>query len=198
MRKFKRNLLVALAMCCFPSYSSAQTDTPEHMNLLPEYCRYTFGYRDRYGGDEGRHKYWSQRLGPEMAHMHHYCNALGLINRARGALPKDRGKWSSPAIGELDYVIRNVNESYPLLPEILARKGEALVHIGRFADAEQTLQKAIELKPDYWPAYTRLAESFVARNETNKARDVLKQGMSRVSEPRALQRMLDELDKTRN
>jgi Tfp pilus assembly protein PilF len=89
-----------------------------------------------------------------------------------------------------------VDENFVLLPEMLTRKGEALTYLKQYAEAEQVLRKAIELKPDYWPAYVHLAESFIDRKKPDAAKDVLRQGLSRSDEKRVLQRMLDELDKS--
>lgn len=176
----------------------AQRDNAQELFSLPEYCRYTWGNAIQPGDDgEGKRKYWRQRLGPELAHMHHYCYGLKHIDRARRSPLKERAKWYSASIPEIDYVIRAVSEDYVLMPEFLTRKGEALVYIKKFREADQTLQRAIELKPDYWPAYAQLAEGLIARKNLDAAREVLKQGVSRAQEPRTLQKMLDELDKPR-
>jgi tetratricopeptide (TPR) repeat protein len=177
----------------------ADSSYPPHaVAALPEYCRDAQGFGARYGGSEETKKVWYQRLGPEMMHIHHYCRGLLLIQRARGSRSPARARLYESSIGEIDYMIGRVNQNYVLLPEMLTRKGEALLNSKQFPAAEQVLHKAIELKPDYWPAYKYLAEAFIARKNLDAARDVLKQGVSNAREPRALKRMLDDLDKPKN
>jgi len=198
MRRLFRIILMITSAFAVEAHAAGAGYSAHEVAALPEYCPYTQGFRDQFGGGNAEAaSYWGQQLGPEAMHMHHYCRGILFINRARGSMPKERGKWYGLAIGELDYILRNVKEDYVLLPEMLTRKGEALVHLKNFVEAQPVLRKAIELKPDYWPAYARLAEGFIILKQPDAAREVLKEGIARADDPRGLQRMLDELGNQR-
>ena len=170
----------------------------EEVAAIPKYCRDAQGFGPAYGGSPETAKYWYQQLGSVMDHIHHYCRGLILINRARASMSTQRTRMYNASIGEINYTLRYVDEQFPLLPEMLTRKGEALVNIQKYREGEEVLRRAVELKPDYWPAYARLAESYIQRKNLEAARETLKQGLTRVDEPRMLQRMLDDLARSQN
>ena len=170
--------------------------TAEEVAALPEYCLHATAFVGLYGTKEGQ-AHWKQRFG-ESAYsgIHHYCWALLHIRRAQGSRLSEldkRGHYNS-AVNDIAYTLRHAPNDFVLLPEILSRRADALMYLKRFREAESDLRRAISLREDYWPAYEKLASNFLKQGNNNGAREVLKIGISKVSEPRALQRMLDQLD----
>ena len=49
---------------------------------------------------------------------------------------------------------------FVLLPEILTKRGESFIAMGEGPKAIPDLQRAIEVKPDYWPAYVNLSDFY--------------------------------------
>ena len=100
----------------------------------------------------------------------------------------------SDSIGEFDYVITRAPEDFILLPEILTKKGENLVRLGKGPVGVTQFERAMELKPDYWPPYAYMSDYFKDAGDPKKAREILEKGLSNAPDAKALQRRLAELE----
>lgn len=170
---------------------------PREVVMLPEYCKYTQLFRERVPGGNDREmiERWQSMLGDVFMHMHHYCWGLMHLHRAK-VLARDaqaRAFNFDRAVVEFDYVIDRSPRDFVLLPEILTKKGEALLGLGKAARALSELERAIVLKPDYWPPYAHLSDHYRANGQTAKARQILETGLERSNGAKALQRRLQEL-----
>lgn len=168
------------------------------MAFLPKYCIYTQAFRDTVPGglDRAMIDAWTAQMGPIFHAMHHYC--AGLIKVRRGMVlardPTTRRFFLSDAIIEYDYVIKRAPDDFVLLPEIITKKGEILVQLGKAPSAVYQFERAIELKPDYWPPYAHLSDHYKESGDVRKAREVLDAGLAKVPDAKALQRRVAELD----
>jgi tetratricopeptide (TPR) repeat protein len=171
---------------------------PREVALLPPYCKYTQLFREKVpgGGNVEEGQRWQALLGPTFFAMHHYCWGLMKANRgmllARNELA--RTTYLSYSIPEFDWVIERAPADFLLLPEVLTKKGEVLIRLGKGPIALVSLERAAELKPDYWPPYAHMSDYYKSAGNTAKAREVLKQGLSFSPEAPALNRRLEELD----
>lgn len=165
--------------------------------MLPRYCIHTQSFRGAVpgGGNQAEIKRWNQVMGPTFEAMHHYCWGLMKNNRANilARNQQDRLFYLGDAIGEFDYVIQRAPQDFVMLPEILTKKGENLLRLGKAAQAVPELMRAIELKPDYWPPYEALSEHYRAAGDVTNARTMLEQGLSFSPESKTLKRRLAEL-----
>ena len=139
---------------------------------------------------------WSLIMGPTFNAMHHYC--WGLMNTNRALLLVRDQRWRAYhlnySISEFDYVIRGAPRNFRLLPEILTKKGENLIRLDRGQDGIVELQRAIELKPDYWPPYAAISDYYKNIGELAQAREWLEEGLSASPNTKALMRRLAELN----
>jgi tetratricopeptide (TPR) repeat protein len=167
--------------------------------MLPAYCKHAMLYRDKVpgGNDAAQIEHWSRLLGSGFAHIHHYCNGLLQTNTAMVLLPSNSRRQSllQISIGEFDYVIRNVPQNYVLLPEILTKKGQNLIRIGRGTESVPVMEQAMQLKADYWPAYAYLSDYYKEIGEHRKAREVLKKGLAHAPQAKALTLRLAGLER---
>jgi hypothetical protein len=166
--------------------------------MLPRYCLSTIGFsmanvqgsQDRTVADR-----WSAYFGPTFIHLHHYCWGLMKTNRAV-LLARDattRNFYLRDANREYDYVITRSPDDFLLLPEILTKRAENLARLGSGAIGVLDLERAISLKPDYWPAYAALSDYYKTDGDIAKAREVLEAGLLKSPDAPALQRRLTEL-----
>jgi tetratricopeptide (TPR) repeat protein len=207
-RKFARLALV-LSIAAAASHPVAAQEIPGYptnvtgfdrreVALLPRYCIYTQLFRDAVpgGNDQAVIESWYSSMGKTFHNMHHYCFGLMKTNRARFLSPDERTRrfYLGDAILEYDYVLRTAPEDFVLLPEILTKKAETLVLLGKGPVAVIELERAISAKSDYWPAYAQLSDYYKSIGDTKKALDVLKEGLTQAPDAKGLQRRRSELE----
>jgi tetratricopeptide (TPR) repeat protein len=190
-----------------PMHLEAQYNynSPRELALLPPYCKYTQSFQNRVegGNDPEKIKQWysimrgsdSRALGI-FEHIHHYCEGLMDVNYAK-FFARSKGEREGrliASIRQFDYVIRESTPGERLLPEFHTKKGETLVALGRGPLAIAEFQRAIVLKPDYWPPYAALSDYYKETGNIKMARELLEQGLSSSPEATALTRRLAELD----
>lgn len=178
-----------------------QTLDSREVNMLPDYCKYTQIYRTVVQARDTavQVKRWTAVMGPIFNAMHHYCNGLLKTNRAilLATNEQTRKFYLESSIVEFDFVINRAPASFVLLPEILTKKGENQLRLNRVVLGVETLQKAISLKPDYWPPYTVLADFYKDRGRPADARAILEKALERSPDAQAVKRRLAELGTAR-
>jgi tetratricopeptide (TPR) repeat protein len=202
-----KGALVALAIWVVASPSPAQeiagyrndvyAADPREMAKVPGYCAYTLLFRDATPGTNKLEMFnaWKEKVGDSFIHMHHYCAGLIKANRAL-LLARDRATrqfYLNDAIIEYDYVITRVPDTYILLPEILTKKGEVLLQLDRGPVGVYHFERAIELKPDYWPPYAQLADYYQKSGDLRQARQILEAGLAKMPEAQPLVRRIEGL-----
>ena len=181
-----------------PGYpSSIEAYDSREVAMLPRYCIHTQLFREHVpgGGNAAEIGRWRAMMGETFDSLHHYCWGLMKINRGTilARSQQDRLHYLTDSIREFDYVIERAPPDFVLLPEILTRRGETLVKLGRATQGIADLQQAIEAKPDYWPPYAALSDHYKSVGETAKARELLEKAMSFAPESTGLKRRLAEL-----
>jgi tetratricopeptide (TPR) repeat protein len=172
---------------------------PREIAMLPRYCIYTQAFRGNVpeSNDPEQLKRWNLLLGASSFNaLHHYCWGLMKTNRALFLVRTERFRifYLNDSIQEFDYVINRVPPEFKLLPEILTKKGENLIRLRRDQEGILQLQRAIGLKPDYWPPYAAISDYYKERGNLAKAREWLEEGLSASPEVKALKRRRAELD----
>jgi tetratricopeptide (TPR) repeat protein len=162
--------------------------------LLPRYCIYTQLYRERVpgGADPAEVARWYAIQDRTFHHMHHYCWGLMRTNRALFLVRTKEGRehYLEKSILDFDYVIERAPSTFILLPEILTKKGENLIRLGRGPLAISSLQRAIELKRDYWPAYIALSDYYKDQGDLKKARELLEGALLHSPDTKPVQKRL--------
>ena len=206
IRGFAAGMVPLLLAAAAPAAAQGIAGYPEHVTdydprevaMLPAFCPHTQLFRERVpgGNDPEAIRRWQSVLGDMYLHLHHYCWGLMHLNRARilAREAQTRNFNYASAISEFDYVIRHARPDFALLPEILTRRGEALLGLGRTAQALAEFERAIELKPDYWPPYAHISDYHKSRGDSGQARTILEAGLKVAPSASALQRRLKELD----
>ena len=206
LRKILAATGLAMALLA-PIHSKADeyTITPREVALLPEYCKYSQAYQSLIPGgkDESKIKQWYEIMGgsypPGMGmfhHMHHYCRGLQHRNYVKwfAKSKPERDFHLGASILEFNYVIDHAEQGFKLMPEFLTMKGESLIALGKAPLAIVELQRAMQLKPDYWPPYVALSDYYNDLGNPKMAREVLEQALSFSPNAQAVKRRLVELD----
>jgi len=167
--------------------------------MVPRYCMYTQPYRARIPGSSGEVNRWYSVMGPTFHAMHHYCWGLMNTNRALFLVKTRTARvfYLNASISEFDYVIQRAKPDFVMLPEIHMKKGENLIRLGRGPQGIQELERAIELKPDYWPPYAVMSDYYKAAGDIKKAREVLEKALSYSPDAKGLKTRLEKLEKAK-
>ena len=178
----------------YPSHVTAN-DSRE-VAMLPKFCIYTRTFRGSVpGGNNPQEiKRLYAVLGPAFDALHHYCWGLMKTNRALFLVRDKQRKefYLRAANSDYDYVIVRAAADFPLLPEILTKRGENLTLL-RDPTAALDFRRAIELKRDYWPAYAALSDYYKSVGQLARSKETLEQGLSAVPDAKPLSTRLSQL-----
>jgi tetratricopeptide (TPR) repeat protein len=184
------------------THADAQRFEPSLVYMLPVYCKYTQYFRNHLpgGNNPAEIERWTASMGDMFNHMHHYCLGLMASNRAMflSDTRQDRAHNLGNSITEFDYVIQRAPPGYPMLPEMLTKKGESLIRLDRAGEGIVELKQAIRIKADYSLAYAAMSDYYKGTGELANAREWLEKGLSVAPNAQALLRRLAELDRSKD
>jgi tetratricopeptide (TPR) repeat protein len=179
-----------------PGYPDSVTQyDPREVALLPTYCKFTQLFRDELHADPAEVARWYDVMGPPFHAMHHYCWGLMKTNRALllARTQQVRTYNLASSLDEFNYVIKNSPPDFVMLPEIHTKKGENLLRLGRTALGIAELERAIQLKPDYWPPYAAISDHYKKKGDEAKAREWLEKALAFAPDAKGLQTRMAEL-----
>lgn len=189
---FAAALMVPFSVCAQYDYA------PREIALLPHYCKFVGIYNMNVpgGDDPAEIAKYKEILGYMYMHMHHYCRGLQQTNYAKifARDQVERMERFKQSIGEFNYVLGYMKDDYVLLPEVLTKKGENLFRMGKPVDALASLQRAIEVKPDYWPPYAALSDYYKDNGNKAQARAWLEKGLAAAPDAKGLRQRMADLD----
>ncbi len=158
--------------------------------VLPEYCKAKCGY---YEDDPAVFDAWEQRIGRDnFLHMHHFCNAYVLEARAvKADNEKDRQRFYHAALQQNNYVIGRWTAGVPFLVIAYYRQGLLASELGDEAVAFKAYRNAIEINPNYTPAYAAISDWFGEHGDREQAVEYLRKGLDLNPESRLLRERLE-------
>ena len=161
--------------------SAPENITDGELALMPPYCQDVQAIRwgNASFNPSPRAAYWVSLMGQTFWALHHYCWGLIHVRRseAPGLPPVLRTGMLNTAINDYFYVINNGPRDFVLAPEIYLRIGEARLSLGQIGLAHDAFRIARELKPDYWPAYTRWIDHLMRTDQKAAAREMAAEGL---------------------
>lgn len=169
---------------------------PREVAMLPHYCIYTYSFREAgVAGSQNQAEFnrWSEIVGPMFKHLHHYCLGIMNTNRALLIAVQQRKFYLARSISEFDYVLHRSPSDFVLVPEILTKKGENLIRLGKTREGVEVLEQSIEIKPDYWPPYAALSDYYKEKGDAKRARELLERGVAVAPDAKGLTMRLKEL-----
>lgn len=151
---------------------------------LPEYCKARL--QDAHSPE---YQAWAERLGHKFLGMHHYCFGLNYINRYfTTSSPRWRGYYLSRVLPEMDYVMKDMPDTFPLAGEMYLNHGDARSLMGNKAAALADYSKAMEIDPRQPQPYYRLIEYYAEAKNRAKALDVASKGLTHIPDSALLQK----------
>lgn len=202
VRNFLLILFSAWAMVFFSVPVASQYIIKEDERpFIPEWCDYTqWGRKKDYRTNHPQHiEFLMNKVGKRnWESFHHYCMALVNIYRSHQVnLDENHRRHElNEAIGGIDYVIRNSSKDLIIIPELLTKKGYALLRLGNYYDAERVLLEAVsegKIKEPYWPAYGYLSDVYLAQGKRDMAKTILQEGLKVAPNAKGLKNRLSAI-----
>jgi tetratricopeptide (TPR) repeat protein len=131
--------------------------TDAEMDALPPYCKAKMRTHNPVEED-----IWKKQLGfNNWTHIHHYCGGLVDVKHAKWtANIYEKRSSIKNAIWQFDYMIRNADPNFFLMPNFHHGKGEVLMLQGNKGEAFIEFQKALEISPDFIPAVLSMLDMY--------------------------------------
>lgn len=165
---------------------------------LPSYCKCK-NYNPKIAGkrkekclESVRRYFHKYPYGGNWIHLHHYCNALTYLNRyyqGRG----DPLTLLSGAEKNLDYMIRQSNPKFMLVPEYYLKMGIVKESLNKDSEALVCYNKAIMLNKKYVAPYLKLSDYYISRKDLKSALEIINRGLEYSKESKALLRKHTEI-----
>ena len=170
--------------------------SPEEDARLPKYCEHSADRGATRVPPTPEAQAWFDIMGPGYKAVHHYCWAMVEIWRADSfkTPPAQKTHWLTSAISNINFVIEHSPPDFILHPEIFTKRAAILVRLGKVAAASADYEKAISLKPNYWPAYVGLAQLMQKSGQVAAARSWVEKGLANAPDSQALLRLRNELN----
>lgn len=186
--------LIAVFLTCASLTSLAETPqniTEAEWAMLPRYCPDTLAFKG-YGANRAK---WEAVMGHGFSHMHHYCWARITFSRSQRATisREQKNALLTATLVDLQYVVRNTDDTFILLPEVLTWLGRTYLLLRNPTEASQAFAKARTLKPDYWPAYTHWAEFLQSAGKRDEAMAIVKIGLQHAPAAKVLHELFRAL-----
>jgi tetratricopeptide (TPR) repeat protein len=184
---YSQKLATAWLVMLLPTPMAMAVPTQAELAVLPPYCA------ARLNESSEEFKSWRSTMGGDFIHIHHYCNGLSLLSRARGTFSSSDNGTLGAAVREFDYVLTNATPGFYLRPEILMNRGMALSMMKHNGEAISNLLQAIELDAKQPRAYMALADLYDEQKNRSKALQTVTEGLRHNPGSRSLQRRYTEL-----
>jgi tetratricopeptide (TPR) repeat protein len=189
--------LLILLFCQMPAFGVQDfAVTREELALMPPYCTAYYGHL--FGLPPLQESPLRSTVPDGCPALHHYCDGLKSMIRA-DRNDKESGYWLGVAAQAFQSMARREDwASCPLRPEAYMNLGKALLRQsqrgqGSSAEAAANFMKALELNPDYLPAYYALSDYYIDLGNKKKALGVVEDGLRRLPDSKGLLRRFKEL-----
>lgn len=162
-----------------PAHAGHLTDfTQEEFRTLPRLCLAQQFINEELESPvvpKAEREQLATSLGHSFLHYHHYCWAL--LYKRRAAQPGGDKYNYRRAVNNFDYVIRNADPGFSLLPQVHVEKGNVLRILGEAEKAVAEYRGVLQAKPDYAPASVALAQHYIDAGDSSAARSVIEEGL---------------------
>ncbi|MBI3772186.1 MAG: tetratricopeptide repeat protein [Gammaproteobacteria bacterium] len=196
-RIFALSVLLLVHMSAFGA--QAFTVTREELAMMPPYC--TAFYGKEVGLPESVTAPLNSTIPAGCPSLHHYCDGLKAMIRV-DRNRTESGFWLEASVRAFQSVLQgDWWASCPLRPEAYVNIGKAQLLQSRrtggsSGEAVTNLMKALELKPDYVPAYYALGDFYSDMGDQKKALSVVEDGLRYSPKSKGLLRRFKALGGT--
>lgn len=189
------HLIVFVFLSCFSIAASAQEKVPwreafqyvkkEDSKILPPWCGVNVD--PRYKNVD-----WNKRWGGPIGHINHYCEGKAKIPVCYRYPEKEKKECLTYFLEGTTYALQNPPPNHPLLPFLYTEHGDLLKEIGRYSEAIQSYNTAIQKNNKYIRAYAMLADTYILTKQYDEAEKAINEGLKYKESP-ALSKKLNKI-----
>lgn len=136
---------------------------------------------------------WKKKFGESFIYINHYCDSKAKMNVCYQYPKKDRDACLSRMLEGIEYAIKNASDpNYALLPLLYTDLGVVYKDIGRYAEATQSFDNAIQKNSKYIRAYGMLADTYILTKQYDEAEKTVNEGLKH-KQSKALYKRLQKI-----
>lgn len=128
-------------------------------------------------------------------HIHHYCWAL--VSKQRYFRERSKAKrdyYLAQFMGDIDYVLKHSNKSWPYFDVLLVEQGQMQMILGNFSAALAKANEALKYKPSSEIAYVLKTDAYKNMGNKTAAISTAKEGIEKNPYSTRLRKSLTRLD----
>lgn len=127
-------------------------------------------------------------------HIHHYCWALVSKQRYfRESSKAKRNSYLAQFMGDIDYVLKHSNKSWPYFDVLLVEQGQMQMILGNFSAALSKANEALKYKPSSEIAYVLKTDAYKNMGNKTAAISAAKEGIEKNPYSTRLRKSLTRL-----
>lgn len=127
-------------------------------------------------------------------HIHHYCWALVSKQRYfRESSKAKRDSYLAQFMGDIDYVLKHSNKSWPYFDVLLVEQGQMQMILGNFSTALAKANEALKYKPGSEIAYVLKTDAYKNMGNKTAAISAAKEGIEKNPYSTRLRKSLTRL-----
>ncbi|MFZ1546975.1 MAG: tetratricopeptide repeat protein [Candidatus Nitrotoga sp.] len=163
------------------------------LSILPTFCQVKLGYSRN--STQANAKLYSEKIGPDWLHIHHYCFGLNFVNRYKRSFANkiDQRFYFSSAMKEFEYIFSHVAPTFWMRPEMHVQKGKFLAVAKRNDEAVREFEQALQINPSYVEAYVALSYFYNNTGQKSKSIMALEQALQLAPNSKSMQRRYNQL-----
>ncbi|NOU15628.1 MAG: tetratricopeptide repeat protein [Methylococcaceae bacterium] len=153
---------------------------------IPPFCR--INYPDpRYKNTD-----WKKKFGEEFVYINHYCNHKAQTPICYQYPQKEKIACLTSMLEGTTYFFQHTQGVSPINPFLYTEHGVLLKEIGRYGDAIQAFNTAIQKDPNYIRAYGMLADTYIVTKQYDEAEKIVNLGL-KLKQSKALYKRLEKI-----
>jgi len=159
--------------------------------VVPPFC----------GGSHPEPKYqninWTKKFGEDFVFINHYCAAKAATPTCYQYPEKEKIACLTSMLRGTEYFFTSMHGNSPLLPFLYTEHGTILKEIGRYGDAIQFFNTAIQKNKLYIRAYSMLADTYILSKQYDEAEQIINEGL-KYKKSKALYNKLEKIKTFKN
>ncbi|MDD5112736.1 MAG: tetratricopeptide repeat protein [Methylobacter sp.] len=120
---------------------------------------------------------WKKRFGEEFVYINHYCGTKAAIPVCYQYPEKEKIACLTSMLEGTTYFFEHTQGVSPINPFLYTEHGDLLKEIGRYGEAIQAYNTAIQKKKTYIRAYAMLADTYILTKQYDEAEKIINEGL---------------------